>query len=206
MIPNTLFFPLLLYRVIRSGIRLLFQAVIVGLIVLLLAPSGYSLWYDNLGVEVEVHTADFTYPRSSSYWASQIQWCMGGPYATTTATTISGVEALDRDFILQLLNNISNDSVIFEFNGTEDEILAQALAILEARGGVEDKLTGELLALWLNEESGYSTGYTIQLSDGTSLTARNLILLIEEALAEGDTGSYSRLAQVAEDYNTGWER
>ncbi|MEB3788020.1 MAG: hypothetical protein GSR78_04600 [Desulfurococcales archaeon] len=207
MAPNTLFFHLLSHRVVRSSIRLLFQAVIAGLIVILLAPSGYSLWYDNLGVEVEVYTADFTYPRSSSYWAGQIQWCMGGSYTAATAAITSSVDALDRSFMLQLLSNVSNDSIIFEFNGTEDEMLAQALAVLNARdGGVEDKLVGELLALWLNEESGYSTGYTLQLSDGTSLTARDLILLIEEALAEGNTDSYNRLAQVAEDYNTRWER
>ncbi len=157
-------------------------------------PSLQALWWEKLNVNIEVKTADFNYPRSKGYWAHCIR------------------EALEKgeglEEIEEYLDNVSSLSRIFSFSGSTVDKLVDAYNTLmphSRHSDMSQKLKAQLLALWLNYVSGYASGHTIPTSDGSSLTAYDIIIEAENVLINSEHDRMELMKDLCESYNTWWE-
>jgi hypothetical protein len=159
--------------------------------------SVQSLWWERNRINIEVNTGDWTVPRSHGYWKHQYDSC---------SCSQSNGNKLDNQTLESYLANITSRSQIFNFSNTTLENFQEAYAILSLGGpSQENLLKRELLALWLNTVSGYTEGYRLTLSNGTSLTSEQVIGLAEQALLNGDTTEYEQLKDLCEEFNTKWD-
>ena len=98
----------------------------------------------------------------------------------------------------QYLDEISAQSQIFEFTGTQKQKFRQALEILKPprRSSMEAKLKAQLLALWLNYVAGWTEGYKLE-----GMTAWDIIQGSENALLNNETSEYEYWKNMCDRFN-----
>jgi|SRR5271157_630691 len=98
------------------------------------------------------------------------------------------------------LNQITVQSRIFRFTGTQNQKLTQALNILQTPStSMESKLKAQLLTLWLNYAAGWTAGHTLQ-----GMTDKQIIDGSENALINKQTQKYGYWENLCESFNTQW--
>ncbi len=184
-----------------------FKAIIALLIITVSAsilPGATGLWYEKLNANITVSTGDWSYPRSKGYWCHTLanSICGGCHHYNTPGY----------NNITNYLEEISNNSTVFSFEGTGYENIVYAMELMHCCGSIhrcginmEDKLKAQLLAVWLNVVSGYGDGYVLTLTNGSRITGMWIINASEAAIVNGDVGSYESLKNLCEEYNTRWE-
>jgi len=128
------------------------------------------------------------YPRTIGFWKNQF----------SEALCKSGRPQVPASTLLTYLNQISSQSQIFKFTGTQKEKFQQALNILSpsTSSSMEAKLKAQLLALWLNYMAGWTDGYKL---DG--MTAKQIIDGAENALKTGQTTKYEYWKNLCDRFN-----
>jgi hypothetical protein len=126
-------------------------------------------------------------PQTSAYWRQQLQTSLYNPNQAT----------VDPIILQQYLTQISQQSNVYRFSGTQAQMFQQALNILNpARHTSEADLKEQLLTLWLNQAAGCTGNYKI---DGK--TSQQLIQASENALQNHQTSRYSNYASQCERFN-----
>jgi hypothetical protein len=127
-------------------------------------------------------------PRSIGFWKQQF----------STNLDKSGKPQIDAQTLEQYLNQITSQSQIFKFTGTQQQKLQKALDMLEMPRNptMEDKLKAQLLALWLNYAAGWTEDYTLQ-----GMNAWQTIQSSENALQNHQTRQYEYWKNLCEDFN-----
>lgn len=115
-------------------------------------------------------------PRTSEYWKQQLELLIAHPdLATINPATLQSY-----------LTQTSTQSGFFKFTGTQTQMFTQALSILDPlKNTNENELKQQLLALWLNQQAGFTTNYKI---DGK--TAPQIIQSAESALLGHQASRY----------------
>jgi hypothetical protein len=128
------------------------------------------------------------YPRTIGYWKNQFSeaLCKSGRPQVPAAT------------LLTYLNQISAQSPIFEFTGTQPQKFQQALNILSPPNNaiMKDKLKAQLLALWLNYMTGWTGGYKYG-----GKTDQQIIQGSENVLKNGPASQYEYWKNMCDGFN-----
>jgi len=144
-------------------------------------------WQYNFQIKIGF-SCQKEYPCTIGFWKNQFSpyLCKYGKAQVPAAT------------LLQYLNQISNQSNVFNFTGTQKEKFQQALDILDLprRPTPEAKLKAQLLALWLNYMAGWTDGYKV---DGK--TAWDIIQGSEYALLHNLTSDYGKWKDLCDRFN-----
>jgi hypothetical protein len=100
--------------------------------------------------------------------------------------------------LMQYLNQITNQSKVFNFTGTQAQKFQQALSILTSSdsSSMEAKLKAELLALWLNYVAGWTEGWALQ-----GMSAQQVIQGSEKALVNQQTTQYTYRKNLCDSFN-----
>jgi hypothetical protein len=128
-------------------------------------------------------------PRSAGFWKNE--FCVA-------LDKKNGEAHLSSSELENYLDQISGQSQVFKFTGTQKQKFAQAVSILQPQScsSMEAKLKQQLLALWLNQVAGWTAGYTL---GGT--TAQQTIKGSEKALFYRRTSQYEYWKNICERFN-----
>jgi len=128
-------------------------------------------------------------PRSAGFWKNEFSVALDKK---------NGEAQLSPSELENYLNQISGQSQVFKFTGTQKQKFAQAVGILQPQSSssMEAKLKQQLLALWLNQAAGWTAGYTV---GGT--TAHQIIKGSENALFYRRTSQYEYWKNFCERFN-----
>jgi len=133
-------------------------------------------------------------PHTIGFWNHQFLAALG---------KIKGNQHIPTATLEQHLNEISSQSEVFKFTGTQQQKFQQVLDILSPpkHSSMEAKLKAQLLALWLNYASGWTGGYTLE-----GMTAYEIIQGSENALNTGATEEYEYWKDMCDRFNNlgGW--
>jgi len=127
-------------------------------------------------------------PRTIGFWKNQF----------TSCTCHCGASQIGQSTLEQYLDQISVQSPIYEFTGTRRQKFQQAYTILQPpiHSSMEAKLKSQLLALWLNQVSGWAGGYMV---DGK--TASDIIQGSENTLLNHQTTQYEYWKNLCDTFN-----
>lgn len=133
-------------------------------------------------------TCQKEYPHTIGFWKNQF----------SEALCKSGRPQVPASTLLTYLNQISSQSAIFKFTGTQTQKFQQALNILSpsTHASMEAKLKAQLLALWLNYMAGWTGGYKYG-----GKTAEQIIQGSENALLNHQTGNYEYWKDLCDGFN-----
>jgi len=139
-------------------------------------------------IEIKYSCGEKPHPCTIGFWKNQFP----------KALCKSGNPQIPAATLLQYLNQISNQSNVFNFTGTQKEKFQQALDILDLprRPTPEAKLKAQLLALWLNYVAGWTDGYKLN-----GKTAWQIIQGSEYALTYNKTSKYEDWKNLCDDFN-----
>lgn len=128
------------------------------------------------------------HPCTIGFWKNQFS-----PYVCK-----NGKAQIPAATLEQYLNQISSQSKIFKFTGTQNQKFQKAIDILSpsTHSSMEAKLKAQLLALWLNYVAGWTDGYKL---DG--MTAKQIIDGAENALKNHQTSNYQYWKNLCNDFN-----
>jgi len=133
------------------------------------------------------------YPRTIGFWKNQFE----------KALYRGGKPQVPKETLEQYLDQISAQSPIYEFTGTQNQKFQQALNILNPpwRSNMEAKLKAHLLALWLNYVAGWTEGCKYK-----GMTAWQIIQGSENALQNNQTSMYEYWKNMCDGFNNlgGW--
>ncbi len=126
-------------------------------------------------------------PQASNYWKQQLQTCLYNPNQAR----------IDPTLLKQYITQISQQSNIYEFTGTQTQMFQQALNILNpSKHASQTDLKGQLLALWLNQQAGYADDYKV---DGK--TSQQIIQASENVLQNHQINRYNACTNQCEKFN-----
>jgi hypothetical protein len=128
-------------------------------------------------------------PCTTEFWRQQFSSVLGG----------QSDPQVDAKTLEQYLNQISSQSTIFKFTGTQGQKFQQTLNTLSPSSNsiMEAKLKAQLLTLWLNYVAGCTGGY-----ESNGMTAYQIIQGSENALLNHQTSQYSYFNNLCEDFNS----
>ncbi|MGD6933541.1 MAG: hypothetical protein ACQCN5_04985 [Candidatus Bathyarchaeia archaeon] len=126
-------------------------------------------------------------PQTSNYWKQQLQTCLYNPNQAT----------IDPILLKQYLIQISQQSNIYQFKGTQTQMFQQALSLLSpSKHTSQTDLKEQLLTLWLNQQAGYADDYKI---DGK--TSKQIIQASENVLQNQQINRYNACINQCEKFN-----
>jgi hypothetical protein len=145
-------------------------------------------WRYTFKVEIEGSCQAPEYPRSVGFWKNE--FCV--------ALDKNGESHLSPSELENYLDQVSRQSQVFKFTGTQKQKFAQAIGILQPQSSssMEAKLKQQLLALWLNQVAGWTTGCSL---GGT--TSQQIIKGSENALVAHRTSQYEYWKNFCERFN-----
>ena len=146
-------------------------------------------WRYTFKVEIEGSCQAPKHPRSVDFWKNE--FCIAsGKTKGEPQTSPSELE--------NYVDQISGQSQVFKFTGTQKQKFAQAIGILQTQScsGMEAKLKQQLLILWLNQVAGWTAGYTLS---GT--TSQQIIKGSENVLLCHRTSQYEYWKNFCERFN-----
>jgi hypothetical protein len=121
-------------------------------------------------------TGEKTHPRSIDFWEDQFEACLQK----------NGAPEIGPATLQAYLNQITSQSQIFQFSGTQTQEFQQALSTLNPKKlSEENNLKAQLLTLWLNLAAGWTDGYKVN-----GMTAQQIIQGAENALLKSQTTKY----------------
>lgn len=127
-------------------------------------------------------------PRTVGFWTQQF---------SAAITQTESKQQIPPATLEQYLNQITSQSKIFKFTGTQKQKFQQALNILEPKhSSMEAKLKAQLLALWLNYVAAWTEGYTLE-----GMTAQQIIQDSENALLNHQTSQYEYWKNLCAKFN-----
>ncbi|MEM2911520.1 MAG: hypothetical protein QW146_03340 [Candidatus Bathyarchaeia archaeon] len=128
------------------------------------------------------------HPQTIGFWKNQFSEALGKP----------GNPQIPPETLENYLNQITTQSAVFKFTGTQNQKFQQALTILNPpwHSNNEAKLKAQLLALWLNHVAGWTEGYTYN-----GMTAQQIIQGSENALTNHQTWQYEYWKNLCEAFN-----
>lgn len=128
-------------------------------------------------------------PRPAWFWKQQFQIALGIMRGSLIVTT----EELE-----QYLDQVSIESEVFHFSGSQKEKFEQALDILKraCSPAVKSRLEGKLFALWLNYVAGWMECLTIE-----GMIAYEVILGSEHALLNNMKSEYRYWRDLCHKFN-----
>ena len=149
-------------------------------------------WRYTFEVEIEGSCQPLEHPRSVDFWKNEFCVALG---------KTKGESYLSLSELENYLDQISRQSQVFKFTGTQKQKFAQAIDPADAiKLRMEAKLEQQLLTLWLNQVAGWTAGYTLS---GT--TAQQIIQGSENALIYHRTSQYEYWENLCE-RSTAWEK
>jgi hypothetical protein len=153
-------------------------------------------WHYTFRTEIVASCQPQAYPRSLDFWKDEFCAALGGNEDDKNGQNFCPATLENH------LDQITGQSRIFRFVGTQKQKLTQALNILQISNptSVENKLKAQLLASWLNYVAGWTAGYTVQ-----GMTAKQIIGGSENALISRQTQKYGYWESLCECFNTQWD-
>src|SRR5271157_64315 len=149
-------------------------------------------WQYTFTTEIIASCQPQIYPHSLGFWKDEFCGALGRN---------KNEQNLCPATLQNFLDQITGQSRIFRFTGTQKQKLTQALNILQiSPTNMENRLKTQLLALWLNYVAGWTAGYTIQ-----GITAKQIITGSESALNGRQTQKYGYWEGLCESFNTKWD-
>ena len=150
--------------------------------------SARENWQYKFQIKIAAKCKPKGYPRTIGFWKNQFD----------KALDKRGKPQIPAETLEDYLDQITEQSNVFEFTGTRKQKFQQALSILEMprRPTMLDKLKAQLLALWLNYVAGWTEGYTL---DG--MTAQDIINGSENAIIHNLTSEYEYWKNLCDDFN-----
>jgi hypothetical protein len=129
------------------------------------------------------------HPQTTTFWADQYKLWLNGKcnQAKVDASTLE-----------QYLNQISAQSKIFKFTGSQTQKFQQALYLLTPSYSAdsETKLQTQLLAVWLNQMADWTTNFKID-----DKAANSIIQSTETVLLKHRTNQYQTWRLICELFN-----
>jgi len=159
-----------------------------GLTIVHILQTARESWQYTFQIKIGI-ICQIEYPRTIGFWKHQFQTALG---------IIKGRQHIPSATLEQYLDQITSQSQIFSFTGTQRQKFQQALDILSPpqRSSMEAKLKAQLLALWLNYVAGWTNGYKI---DG--MTAEEIIEGSENALTTPIPAEYEYWKNLCDRFN-----
>ena len=170
---------------------------------LLIGPSGTAVasetvrilegakqgWRYTFKVEIEGSCQAPKHLRSAGFWKNE--FCVA-------LDKKNGEALLSLSELENYLDQVSRQSQVFKFRGTQKQRFEQAIGILQPQScsSMEAKLKQQLLTLWLNQVAGWTTGCTL---GGT--TSQQIIKGSENALLSHRTSQYEYWKNLCELFN-----
>jgi len=145
-------------------------------------------WQYEFKIKIAAKCKPKGYPRTIGFWKNQFAPYLGKP----------GKPQIPAETLENYLDQITEQSNVFEFTGTRRQKFQQALSILEMprRPTMLDKLKAQLLALWLNYVAGWTEGYTLN-----GMTAQDIINGSENAIIHNLTSEYEYWKDLCDKFN-----
>jgi hypothetical protein len=158
-----------------------------GLVTVHVLQSAKQDWQYTFQIRINV-ACQTVAPCSMVFWTCQFSSYLcrqGDPELNATA-------------LAQYLNQITNQSKVFNFTGTQAQKFQQALSLLTPpdKSSMEAKLKAQLLALWLNYAAGWTEGWTLQ-----GMFAQQIIQSSENALINHQTALYTYWKNLCDSFN-----
>jgi hypothetical protein len=153
-------------------------------------------WRYTFRTEIVASYQPQVFPCSLGFWKHEFSLALGGNKNDKNEQNF-GPATLEN-----YLDQITKQSRVFKFTGTQKQKLTQALTILQTPNPsrMEDKLRAQLLALWLNYVAGWTTGRTLE-----GMTAKQVIDGSENALINSQIQKYEYWEGLCECFNTKWD-
>jgi len=150
-------------------------------------------WQYTFQIKIHITCQPRCHPRTIGFWKHQFRAAL---------CRINKLH-IPKEKLEGYLNQITSQSDVFEFTGTQREKFHQALDILKPprRSSMEAKLKAQLLALWLNYIAGWTEGYKLE-----GKTAPQIIHGSENALTHHYTSQYEYWKDLCDRFNNlgGW--
>jgi len=158
-----------------------------GLTTVHILQTARESWQYTFQIKIGM-ICQIEYPRTIGFWKNQFNANLDK----------NGKPQIDAQTLERYLNQITSQSKIFNFTGTQKEKFQQALNILEPsnHSSMEAKLKAQLLALWLNYVAGWTGGYTYN-----GKTAQQIIQSSENALLNHQTSKYEYWKNMCDGFN-----
>lgn len=146
-------------------------------------------WSYAFTVEIKTSCQPLQHPRSVGFWKHEFSVALG---------EILGEQHITPATLESYLNQITSQSRVLRFTGTQKQKFTQALSILQilSNANMEAKLKSQLLALWLNYVAGWTTGYAL-----CGMTAQQIIEGSENALLSHRTNQYGYWKDLCDGFN-----
>lgn len=144
-------------------------------------------WQYTFQARIRTSCQPQRHPRTTSFWKYEFR------------ATLHKIDKLHipKEKLEGYLDQITTQSDVFDFTGTQIRKFKQALETLKTRGLCEEtKLKAQLLALWLNHVVGYAEGYKL-----SEMTAYQIIQGSETALANHQTSQYKYWKNLCSNFN-----
>ena len=128
-------------------------------------------------------------PRPPWWWKQQFQVALG---------VRRGVLVVPVDVLERHLDQVSDESAVYDFKGSQTRKFEQAVEILGGYGNpyVKTRLMGELLSLWLNLVAGWTKCLEVK-----GLTACEVIEGSENVLQQGAVYEYRYWRRLCHKFN-----
>jgi hypothetical protein len=154
-------------------------------------------WHYTFRTEIVASCQPQVCPRSLDFWKDEFCAALGGNENDKNEQNLCPAT------LENYLDQITGQSRIFRFVGTQKQKLLQALNIIQISNptSVENKLKAQLLASWLNYVAGWTAGYTVE-----GMTAKQIIGGSENALISRQTQKYGYWEGLCECFNTQWDK
>ena len=156
---------------VTSGIWINPGETIDGELTVEILQAAKQNWEYSFEVKIKTSFEPLNHPRTRCYWIYQI-----------LVALLDGKQNfyIPAETLEQYLDEITSESNIYSFTGTQQEKFEQALAtlIITYPRTMEKRLKAHLLALWLNDVAGYADGwkYTGMTSDEIILGSENVLI------------------------------
>jgi hypothetical protein len=153
-------------------------------------------WRYTFRTEIVASCQPQACPRSLGFWKHEFCVALGGDKNDKNEQNFCPAT------LENYLDQITRQSRIFRFTGTQKQKLTQTLNILQIPNptSMENKLKAQLLALWLNYAAGWTAGRTLQ-----GMTAKQIIDGSENALISHQTQKCGYWEGLCECFNTKWD-
>lgn len=133
-------------------------------------------------------TGKKTHPKPFDFWKDQFSKCLQR----------NSQPEINQATLEAYLNQITSQSQIFRFSGTQTQKLQQALSMSSPKQSTtENNLKAQLLTLWLNTVAGWTDGYEVN-----GMTAQKIIQSAENALLKHQATQYDYWRNQCETFNS----
>lgn len=160
-----------------------------GELVVKVSPEAEANSCYTFNVKIRVSRGLMYRPRPPWWWRQQFQIALG----VRRGTLVVSADELER-----FLDEVSSESMVYGFTGSQVEKFREAVDVLKGAGNpyVRTRLMGELLSLWLNVVAGWTECLEIK-----GLTAFEIIEGSEDVLQHSMVYQYRYWRSLCHKFN-----